>query len=365
MDLDTFRRLLSPEGQRVLRAATELQPTASSLLSCHQRLRKQFPDDLVKAAVETVLLRVKAAGKFTRADRMYFTREALEQSSGEVISGYRARRFEPYQKVGDFCCGIGGDVIGLAGVSQITAVDADPLRLAMAEENLRVYERRDRAGFLNGDLLTTPLPDLRAAFFDPDRRADGRRHIRIREYEPPVAAVMQRFPIPLGIKVAGELKECVLWLGELKTNRRRATVLPVGATLAAAEVAEPEEAGPLLTFLYDPDPAVVRSGLIADLGPVLAARPIDPDIAYLTSDRYEPTPFATGYSIEDSMPFHARRVGDRLRSLHVGPVTITKRGSAVDVDELRRSWKLQGNETRTVILTRVLGKPFALIARRL
>ena len=43
-------------------------------------------------------------------------------------------------------------------------------------------------------------------------------------------------------------------------------------------------------------------------------------------------------------------------------MTLTKRGSAVDVDELRRKWRLTGAESRTVILTRVLGKPFALIA---
>jgi hypothetical protein len=90
---------------------------------------------------------------------------------------------------------------------------------------------------------------------------------------------------------------------------------------------------------------------------------VDPEIAYLTADRYTHTPFARGYVVEVSMPFHARQLGDRLRSMNIGPVTITKRGSAVDPDELRRKWKLTGGEARTVILTRVLGKPFALIAR--
>jgi hypothetical protein len=63
------------------------------------------------------------------------------------------------------------------------------------------------------------------------------------------------------------------------------------------------------------------------------------------------------------MPFHARQLGERLRSMKVGVVTLTKRGSAVDVDLLRRKWKLTGDQVRTVILTRVLGRPFALIAR--
>jgi len=386
MDLPAFRRLLTAEGQSALAAAVELRPTAATLLAAHQRLRKRFPEDLAKAALETALLRQKAAGKFARADRMYFTREALEQSSGEIVSTYRAKRFAGFGRVGDFCCGIGGDLIGLSAVVNVVAVDADPLRLAMAEENLRPYGRHERASFVAGDVLTLPLPELGAAFFDPDRRAGGRRHLRIRDYAPPLDAVRARLSagFALGVKVApgvpwdelrayaaeaeftsvdGELKECVLWFGPLKTAGRRATILPLGDSLSADQPADPAEPGPPLAYLYDPDPAVVRSGLVADLGRQLAARPVDPEIAYLTSDRYTPTPFARCYRIEAAMPFHARELGERLRSMKVGPVTITKRGSAVDVDELRRKWMLTGPESRTVVLTRVLGRPFALIAR--
>jgi hypothetical protein len=386
MDLPAFRRLLTGEGRAALAAAVELQPTAATLLAAHQRLRKQFPDDLVKAALETALLRQKAAGKYSRADHMYFTREALEQSSGEVISTYRARRFAGFGRVGDFCCGIGGDLIGLSAVARLVGVDADAPRLAMAGENLKAYGREGRATFILGDVLAVALPDLGGAFLDPDRRAGGQRRLRLRDYAPPPDAVRARLPagFPLGVKVApgvpwddlrgydaeaefvsvgGELKECVLWFGPLKSFGRRATVLPVGASLSADRPADPAEPGRPLAYLYDPDPAVVRSGLVADLGRQLEARPVDAEIAYLTSDRYTPTPFARCYVVEEAMPFHARQLGDRLRSMNVGPVTLTKRGSAVDVDELRRKWKLTGAEARTVILTRVLGRPFALIAR--
>jgi hypothetical protein len=386
MDLAAFRRLLTGEGQTALAAAVELGPTDATFLSCHRRLRKQFPDDLVKAALETAILRRRAAAKFSRADRMYFTREGLEQSSGETVSRYRAQRFAPFQRVGDLCCGLGGDLVGLASATTVTAVDADPVRLAMAAENVRAYELMDRVRFVDGDVLTIPLPGLQAAFADPDRRADGRRHLKLHEYAPPVDALRGRFPkdFPLGVKVApgvpwddlrlldaeaefisanGELKECCLWFGPLRTTGRRATVLPAGATLAADEPAEAEPAGPPLAFLYDPDPAIVRSGLAADLGRQLAARPIDPEIAYLTSDHRTGTPFARSYEVLEAMPFHARQLGERLRSMNVGNVTITKRGSAVEVDELRRKWRLTGSESRTVILTRVLGRPFAVIAR--
>ena len=388
MDLPAFRRLLTPEGQAALVAASALSPSAANLLACHQRLRKEFPDDLARAAVETALLRRKAidSEKFTFGDVMYFTREGLEQSSGETVSAYRARRFAPFTHVADLCCGIGGDLIALTAAAFVTAVDANPVRLAMAAENVRRYHRADRVTFVEADVLTVPLPGVEAAFCDPDRRADGKRHLRPREYSPPLDRLRARFPadFPLGVKVApgvpwddlrglgaeaefisvgGELKECCLWFGPLRTTGRRATVLPAGETLTADEPADPEPPGPPLAYLYDPDPAVVRSGLVADLGRLLGARPIDPEIAYLTSDRHTPTPFARSYAVEEAMPFHARQLGERLRSMNVGNVVLTKRGSAVDVDELRRKWKLTGDQSRTVILTRVLGRPFALIAR--
>src|SRR4051812_28587710 len=101
MDLDVFRRLLAPQGQVLLRFATELDPTEATFLSCHQKLRKQFADAFVKAALETAILRRKAARKFSRADRMYFPREGLKQSSGEIVSDYRARRFVDRGPVAD------------------------------------------------------------------------------------------------------------------------------------------------------------------------------------------------------------------------------------------------------------------------
>jgi hypothetical protein len=386
MDLVTFRRLLTPDGQAALAAAVKLGPTPATLLPVQQRLRKQFPDELARAAVEIAALRQRAAAKFTRADQMYFTREALEQSSGEAISAHRARRFAPFNHVGDLCCGIGGDLIGLSAVARVTAVDADPLRVAMAEENLRAYGRADCVRFLSGDVLQAPMTEVEAAFLDPDRRPGGHRQLRLRDYSPPLEAVRARVrsDFPLGVKVApgapwdelrtydaetefisvdGELKECVLWLGPFKTAGRRATILPRAVSLVADQPAVPAPPGPPLTYLYDPDPSVVRSGLVANLGELLGARPVDPDIAYLTADRHGRTPFARCYRVEMARPFHARQLGEHLRSMNVGPVTIAKRGSAVDPDDLRRKWKLAGSETSTVILTRVLGKPFALIVR--
>ena len=252
MDPSTFHRLLEPQGQ-ALAAAVELKPTEATLLSCHQRLRKLFPDDLAKAAIrpQSCVARRPAS---SRGPSKCTSRVSARTSPRAKLSNYRGSPIRWLWSSWRFCCGIGGDLIGLSGLADVVAVDLDPMRLARAAENLRAYGRRERVTFVEGDLLAAQLPKIDAAFFDPDRRADGKRHLRLREYAPSLNAVRARFALPLGVKVApgtpwddlnsydaeaelisvdGELKECVLWFGPLKSTGRRATVLPEGATLFA------------------------------------------------------------------------------------------------------------------------------------
>jgi hypothetical protein len=259
-----------------------------------------------------------------------------------------------------------------------------PVRLRMAEANLAAYGLSGR--FLCADSLAADLSDCAAAFADPGRRRDGRRTLSLHESEPPVSALVGRFPdgFPLGVKVApgfpkdelagfdaapefvslgGELKECVLWFGPLRSTGARATVLPGPHTLAGDPDAA-ADVGPVGAFLYDPDPAVTRAGLVGELGRRLPARQNDPRIAFLTSDTLTPTPFASAYRVDEVLPFQVKRVGEWLRTHGVGRVTVVKRGSPVDADDLMAKWKLRGDGHRAVILTRAMDRPVAIIGER-
>ncbi|HEY1188938.1 MAG TPA: hypothetical protein VGE74_14885, partial [Gemmata sp.] len=136
MNLDDFRALLLPAGQRLLAQAVALQPTEPTFLACADVLRKHHPPALARAALETALLRIKAREKFTDADRMYFTRESLEQSTSEPVARHRAARFAPFGHVADLCCGIGADALALARIGlRVEAIDLDPLRAEMCAAN--------------------------------------------------------------------------------------------------------------------------------------------------------------------------------------------------------------------------------------
>ena len=377
MDIDTFRALLTDAGQRALADAAALAPTDAAFLAAFEKLRKRHPAPLAKAALETVLLRLKARAKFTTADRLYFTREALEQASGEVVAKYRASRFAPFGVVADLCCGIGADTLALAERGEVVGVDSDPLRLAMAAANAPA------ARFVLGDALTTSL-DVTAVFADPARRADGQRFLSPADYVPPVPALRERFPpdFPVAFKIApgvarhdvehlgaevefisvgGELKECVLWFGPLKSASRRATVLPGPHTLTGDALQYDPPADDPGAFVFDPDPAVIRAGLVPQLCEQLDAVPIEPGVAFLTGAREVASPFAACFRVEHSAAFHLAKLRDYLRERGVGRVTVLKRASELDVNDVTKKLKLDGSGHRVVILTWCRGRPWAIV----
>ena len=167
------------------------------------------------------------------------------------------------------------------------------------------------------------------------------------------------------VSVGGELKECVLWFGALRGVTRRATVLPGPHTLAADDPsAEPPPSAPQ-EYVFDPDPAAIRADLVGLLAEQLGAVPVDHGVALLTGPRPEASPFAACYRVEHAAPFHLGRLRDWLRQHRVGRVTLLKRASALDADELMRKLKLDGPEHRTLILTRSLGKPWVIVGAKI
>jgi SAM-dependent methyltransferase len=388
MNLETFEVLLSKTGQAALDAAMALEPREELFLSSYEKLRKKYPAPLAKAAIEMALLRRKARNKFESAAEMYFTREALEQSSGDFTATHRARRFVPFGEVADLCCGIGGDALALARTGlTVHAVENDPIRNAMARANSVVLGLQERIHLHEGDAITIPLPGVNAAFADPSRRSSGRRHLDPKDYTPPLPQIRGRFPsqFPLAVKIApgiawndivdldaeaefvsvdGELKECVLWFGQLRSTARRATVLPEGATFFAdKQVSMPEISG-VQDYVFDPDPALVRAGLAAQLAFELGIAPIDYQVALFTGREAIHSPFLGPFRVECASGFHLGKLRDHLRAQHVGRVTAIKRGSSIDSDELLKKLKLEGEEHRVILLTRLKGKESMIVGVR-
>ncbi|MFH0242784.1 methyltransferase domain-containing protein [Streptomyces sp. HK10] len=390
--LSAFHRLLTDEGQALLAELRSYDPGRE--LAVATRLRRDHPAGLVSAAIAQARLRQRAAAKFGPGDaaRMYFTPDGVEQATRASVAAYRAGRLAALgvRRLADLCCGNGGDAIALARAGiEVLAVDRSPLTCAVARANAGALGLSDLIEVRCADVTEVDASGFDAVFADPARRGGrgGRGRIFDPEaYSPPLSwAVEAARRAPLAaLKVApgiphesvpadaaaewisdgGDVKEAVLWFGAAshEAPRVRATLLPGPRTLDSAGLPDPPP-GPVGRYLYEPDGAVIRAHLVAEVAERVGGRLIDPTIAYVTSDEHRPTPYATAYEVTDALPFNVKRLKALLRERGVGTLTVKKRGSAVEPEELRRKVKPSGPGSATVFLTRVAGAPTMLLGR--
>ncbi|CAL2068590.1 SAM-dependent methyltransferases [Streptomyces murinus] len=377
--------LLTPEGRALLEEVRGTAPADE--LAVATRLRRDHPADLVSAALGQARLRQRAAAKFAAADaeRMFFTPNGVEQSTRASVAAYRARRLTDLgvTSVADLCCGIGGDAIALARAGiRVLAVDRDPLTAAVARANAEALGLTDLMEVREADVTEVDTAGYDAVFVDPARRGGRGRIFDPEAYSPPLSwavAAARRAP-HAALKIApgipheavppeaeaewisdgGDVKEAVLWFGTGAPGAVRATLLPGPRTLLGRGLPDPE-VRPVGRYLYEPDGAVIRAHLVAEVAEEVAGGLIDATIAYVTADELHPTPYATPYEITDQLPFNLKKLKALLREREVGTLTVKKRGSAVEPEELRRKVKPQGPNAATVFLTRVAGAPTMLV----
>jgi SAM-dependent methyltransferase len=380
--------LLSPEGRALLDDVRGTAPADE--LAVATRLRRGHPAGLVSAALGQARLRQRAAAKFGAGDaeRMFFTPNGVEQSTRASVAAYRAERLRALgvTSFADLCCGIGGDAIALARAGiRVLAVDRDPLTAAAARANADALGLAGLIDVREADVTEVDTASYDAVFVDPARRGGRGRIFDPEAYSPPLSwAVHAALKAPhAALKVApgipheavpaeaeaewisdgGDVKEAVLWFGTAP-GTVRATLLPGPRSLLGRGLPDPEVRS-VGRYLYEPDGAVIRAHLVAEAAGELDGGLIDPTIAYVTADALRATPYATAYEITDQLPFNVKKLKALLREREVGILTVKKRGSAVEPEELRRKAlpKPQGPHSVTVFLTRVAGAPTMLLGR--
>lgn len=392
MDLEAFRWLLSGPGQDLLRRATEVYgDSGGDVLRTTTALRRDVTGEeaaaRVAAAVTQVQLRHRAEAKLGEdAARMYFTPDGLEQATRRRVADHRAARLAAAApaSVLDVGCGIGGDLVAFARAGMTVAgIDRDPLRVEVARANLEALG-------LGGAVLEASAEDLDldafgVVFADPARRTDAGRVFDVEGWSPPWpfverllrrAAVVKLAPglphdiVPAGVEAewvshVGDVKEAVLWSSYLATARRRATVIRTGGLATLTDEDDPGEqhVRAVGRFLYEPDGAVVRSGLVTAVAAGVDGGLVDEHIAYVTSDASYRTPFARSYEVLEELPYKEKALRAALRERNVGRLTIKKRGVDVVPEELRKRLALVGDEEATLVMTRVAGKGTVLLVR--
>jgi predicted RNA methylase len=392
MDLEAFRWLLGDDGQRLLaRAEAEYAAAGGDPVRAATAVRRVEPDaDRAAAALTQAQLRARAAAKFgADAALMYFTPDALEQATRPRVAAHRAARLAAAEPVSvlDLGCGLGSDLLAFSRVGLTAAgIDLDPVRVAVAEANLAALGLPGAVQV--ADATTVDVTAFGAVFADPARRGARGRVFDAEGWEPPWpfvrsllrrAAVVKVAPgiphdlVPDGVEAewvseGGEVKEAALWSSYLATCARRATVIGEGGLATLTEEDDPYAGAerpvrPVGRFLYEPDGAVIRAGLVTAVAAGVDGGLVDEHIAWVTGDAAYRTPFARGYEVREELPYREKPLRAALRERGIGRLTIKKRGVDVVPEELRKRLDLRGDDEATLVLTRVAGVGTALLVR--
>jgi hypothetical protein len=383
--------LASDAGARLLEHLASQDLSDANTLPLLTKLRRDYMGEQAGAALALARLRLKAADKFgADAARMFFTREALEQASDPLIRRWRTRNAAGESLI-DACCGVGSDALAFATANWETlGLDIDPVRVEMARLNaaaLGLSVRFDVADVRRDERLRAP--DLARIFYDPARRTgEGKRIHDVEAYEPPLSLIKSwlagrgdslvvEVKLSPGVDVAqlaayqgrltfisvnGDLKEALLsTCGQAGLDRAAVLLTESGdyqwehAADDHAPISEPRG------WLLEPDPALIRAGLVQSAAVRFDGALLDETIAYITVDAPPETLWVRAWRVLDWMPFNLKKLRAYLRERGVGHVTVKKRGTAVTPETLIPQLKLKGDASRTIVLTRFKGAQIALI----
>jgi hypothetical protein len=266
----------------------------------------------------------------------------------------------------------------------------------MLQHNVGVYKVGKNVETVVGDiydLLEDPgfrekVSDVDLVFFAPSRRSGGRRTVRFEEYEPPLSLLERLLEVSpnLCVEVApgadlssivydcdvevishkGEVKEVVLWFGDLKLSKEgrsvMATKLPERITRVKSKVARRIKVTVPRDYLYEPDPAFIKAGLIDDLAHEYGLTLLHPKIAYLTGETFIDTPMVKPYRVLSVTEMDYGVINSELTRLNLGSVDSKARGVSIDHKEIRKLVRGKGENRGLVVFTLVNTRPSAIIA---
>ncbi len=282
--------------------------------------------------------------------------DGLRFATPEVVGRYRAGRLK-CSVLADISCGIGGQAVCFAEeCNRVYGVDIDGERLECARRNAGVYGV-DNITFIEGDALSPQVveqvADADVIFSDPARPAeeDVRQTDSLRPgipmvmeayrdvtdsfaFEAPPQMPPERIDFNCEreyLGVDGQLNRLTLYFGPLKRCERSAVVLKGGrhyrlesgvdAPVVIPEVDEPR------VYAFEPDPAVVKAGLLGELAGGLGGKVelvrIDARRSLLTSDvLLESLFFKHRYRVLDRVPLDCGKINRSLMGYGMGKAVI-------------------------------------------
>jgi len=359
----------------------EIDPDA---LNAKLRKAGHAPGVIVEV-VNQVALRQKARQKLgPLADSLLLTRQGLEQSSRIDVAKYHARKLSSLGSVIDLGCGLGIDSIALAeSGSAVVAVEKDEMTAKFASYNL--------ARFSTAEVHRSAAEDFNVAtegvFLDPARRDLGasgrsRKLLSPEDFSPSISFAFEQLSrMPGGVKLSpalphelvsdkfeatwvshrGDLVEFSQWSTDPQHFGKRFAVMIDGETELKFTGEEFDaEVSSLDEYVYEPDPALIRSHLLGAFALEQGLGLLSQGIAYLTGGERK-SHWLRGYKLLAEMPLDEKAISRYLSERSIGSLEIKKRGVDIDPQLMRKRLKLKGSGAATLIATKVGGARKALV----
>lgn len=314
-------------------------------------------------------LRKRAAAKqFPRAEELLYTREALEQATHFALATYHASLFPKGALVADLTCGIGSDLIALAGRGPVRGYEIDAERFECALHNLQTCGFEGQV--LNADCRQNPW-DFHYAIADPSRRVAGKRTANPDEFAPnPEELAVRMKDLRLGliklspllpdpflarlgtglqfVSYGGECREALVICGSEAPSGRWA--VKIGEAHALPEAAVPRAEDSPEDFLYEADPAAIRAHAMGSIPGADSMAALGDSNGYLTSRVHSPSPWVKKYRVLASGRFDAKEIKVRLRELGRRCTIVKSRAPGIDADELLKKVRSEGDGDSVLVL---------------
>lgn len=391
LGVEEYQWLVSPAAERWLDIAAGADE--KSLVRMSLTLRKDLGVTRTHLVIAQAELRRRAHPKFKCASRMFFTRQLLEQATDDQIAGYKAQRWPADGRLGDLCCGIGGDLMALAQRGPVVGIDRDPVAVVLSAANCRT------AGLTNADVQLADACEHDVAAFvawhiDPDRRVEGKRRTRVECHTPdldslerllarnhqaalklaPAAGLPERWLEAAELEWIGNRGECrqqMVWFRDLARDpgRRSATVFAAGAaeprTVHGDARLETPTAEALGRYVFEPHAAVLAADLTGVLAGQHSLQCVSPGIAYLTGDQTLSDPALACFEVTEVLPLDPKHLREAIRVRAIGNLEVKKRGVRIDPEEVRKQIHPRGDNQATLIITLLKKKVVAILAQRI
>lgn len=345
-------------------------------------LKNQITNPFFGALASLIKLRRAARNKFTKSEEMFFTSLSLEQATSERIAKYIAKRFESEWTVQDLTCSLGGNTIFLAEkVKKVFAVDLSEEKINCAKENVLAYGVNNKIEFIVGDAFLN-IKNVDAFFIDPARDRDGGTKTRsflnsspsLLDILPQLFAITKNVAVKLSpafdyeelkalpeepeIEIISEDNSCkvaMLWFGDFKTAKRRATGFRKEEFFSFIDESNNiADFSKVKKYLYEPNKAISKAHLIDEVALKFSLSKIDYNLSFLTSDEL--------ISVDDKNIFRKFEVlhFDRfslkqfqafLKKQKIERAEIIVKHFKMTADEIRKRLKIKEGGEAVIILT--------------